>query len=314
MIGVVILGERGYIGSNLSQKLRSDGFETYSVMMGESRSNIFFELHQNACGSVVVHLASPNEKSPLPRMNETHSAVVEYYSGFEESLAKSRASKLIYISTARVYDGSDQLVVTATTPIFPLSAYANWHAVSEGVLERICRNQGIAFSVVRLSNVFGGSLESQRSRSGIVPVTFYQELLNSQKVTVRSGRHQRRDFVHIDHVADHIVAVISRPLGEVTVCASGVSQRVFDIAMDCAAAFGRQVSKSAKVIVGDSQTPQLQKFQPFLEDREVVAKLRLNHEEFFAGSCCLAESIWPPGGGQIKGRNPHGCRVSSISR
>ncbi len=109
----------------------------------------------------------------------------------------------ILISTAgALFDGTFE--ITVRSPYCPKNFYGATKAAEEMVLEKLVKMRGGAFSVIRLTNVFGRY--SDKKKSAIH--AFTRAAIAGDTVTLNGDGRQTRDFVYAGDVG-HGVAVLS---------------------------------------------------------------------------------------------------------
>jgi UDP-glucose 4-epimerase len=148
-----------------------------------------------------------------------------------------RGVPVAFASSLAVVGSPEQLPVTEFTPARPTHAYARQKADGEAALRRIAEDHKVAGAVLRMSNVYGGyTAEGRRVQKGNVLHLFAMQAVADGHLKINAPGTQRRDFVHIDDVVDHWVAVAellaARGGDEMTTynVASGESHSVLELA------------------------------------------------------------------------------------
>jgi dTDP-L-rhamnose 4-epimerase len=120
-------------------------------------------------------------------------------------------------------DHAGNLLEPLATPETKRPALASVYALTKYTQERLTLLLADAYGMegcaLRLFNVFGPGQALSNPYTGVLAI-FASRLLNGQRPLVFEDGRQRRDFVHVEDVADAFVAALERP---------GVSGRAFNI-------------------------------------------------------------------------------------
>jgi UDP-glucose 4-epimerase len=198
---VLITGSRGFIGSHLVNRLRSQGipFRTLDCDITSPRARREVERLQP---DVIIHLAaqvSVSESVRDPVLDCITNAV---------GTVNILCGRMVYTSSCSVYGEAD-IPTCETTPIRPLSPYACAKASAEHyVLMR-------GGCVLRLSNVYGPGCR------GIIG--------NLDKGVIYGSGEQIRDFVHVDDVVEALIRAATMEVSGVFNIGTGVDTRIRDL-------------------------------------------------------------------------------------
>ena len=135
----------------------------------------------------------------------------------------------ILISTAgALFDGTQEISIS--TPYCPKNFYGASKAAEEMVLEKLVDLQGAAFSVVRLTNVYG--VHSVKKKSAIH--AFTRAIISGETVTINGDGKQSRDFIFAGDVGFGVATQANRyrlgaTVNRVNMLGSGVSTTLWDI-------------------------------------------------------------------------------------
>jgi len=235
---VLITGGAGYIGSTICCALEDKGHTPVildSLVMGRleyTRNRIFykgdicdnnlldqiFEDHKDI--ECVIHCAAlivvpDSMKDPYEYYKENVNKSIGLFKKLEELGCK----KIVFSSSASVYDDVDDFEVKEDSPLNPRSPYARSKYMIEMVLEDYCRAYGIKGISLRYFNVIGA--EPQMRTGGYLksPSHVLAKLLNVAngiedvfKVTgvnwpTRDGSGLR-DYIHVWDLAQaHVCAL-----------------------------------------------------------------------------------------------------------
>jgi dTDP-L-rhamnose 4-epimerase len=120
------------------------------------------------------------------------------------------------------------------------------YALSKFDQERLALIMGRAYGIptvaLRLFNVYGPRQALSNPYTGVLAI-FAARLLNGRPPMLFEDGQQRRDFVSVYDVAEAFTLAMEREdaVGRVFNVASGESRRIIDVAVDVAAALGRQL-------------------------------------------------------------------------
>jgi dTDP-L-rhamnose 4-epimerase len=135
-------------------------------------------------------------------------------------------------------------LMPVATPETKRPALASVYAVNKFVQERlvltIAQAYGIVGIALRLFNVYGPGQALSNPYTGVLAI-FASRLLNGNRPSIFEDGEQRRDFVHVEDVANAFLLALDAPeiAGQVFNIGSGRSISISDIAKRLSAAMGR---------------------------------------------------------------------------
>lgn len=215
----LVTGGAGFIGSNMVDKLLSQGHEVVCIDNLSAESNDNFYWNENASNhkvdisekdqirglfegvDYVFHMAA--ESRIMNTIDNPVRAVETNSLGTAVVLQCSREAgckRLVYSSTSSVY-GKNSSPNKETQVPDCLNPYSS----SKYSGEMYCRNYyelfGLETVILRYFNVYGNR---QPERGQYAPVTaiFARQKRNGESLTVVGDGLQRRDFVNVDDVVD----------------------------------------------------------------------------------------------------------------
>jgi dTDP-L-rhamnose 4-epimerase len=141
-------------------------------------------------------------------------------------------------------DGCGIPLKPIATPESKRPSLASIYALTKYVQERmtllLTSAYGIEGCALRLFNVFGPGQALSNPYTGVLAI-FASRLLNGQRPLVFEDGRQRRDFVHVEDVANSFVAALEHPdaVGKVFNIGSGKNYSILEVAQRFATAMGR---------------------------------------------------------------------------
>lgn len=142
-------------------------------------------------------------------------------------------------------DAKGRPLIPAPTPEWKRPNLASVYALTKYVQERLTLTlapvYGMEGVALRLWNVYGPGQALSNPYTGVLAI-FAARLLNSNAPVIFEDGHQRRDFVHVEDIAQAFVLALEHPRapGEVYNIASGEDRSVRDVARLLAKAMNRE--------------------------------------------------------------------------
>ena len=151
------------------------------------------------------------------------------------------------LAPGRAWDPLDEtgcplvpLPTPETKPVDLASVYALTKYVQERLTLMLAAAYGMEGCALRLFNTFGPGQSLSNPYTGVLAI-FASRLLNHRRPMVFEDGLQRRDFVHVDDVADAFAAALKAPeaSGKVFNIGSGQSRSILEVAQLLATAMGK---------------------------------------------------------------------------
>ena len=141
-------------------------------------------------------------------------------------------------------DSKGRPLIPVSTPEWKQPTLSSVYALTKYVQERLtltlCPAYGMTGVALRLFNVFGSGQALSNPYTGVLAI-FASRLLNGERPIVFEDGGQRRDFVHVDDVANAFCLALDKPGidGETFNIGSGKHRSVKEIAEALSQAMGR---------------------------------------------------------------------------
>jgi UDP-glucose 4-epimerase len=219
---VLVTGAAGFIGSNLCDRLLSQGHEVVGYdnlstgqlrFLEQARSSGRFLLHEGdllesstleeamqGC-DIVFHLAANADiKDGLnhPERDLQQNTVATF--NVLEAMRQSSVKRIVFSSTGSVY-GECDIIPTPENAPFPIqtSLYAASKVAGEGLIQAYCEGYGFQAWIFRFVSIMG-----ERYSHGHV-FDFYKQLLKDpSKLTVLGNGKQRKSYLHVSDCIDAV--------------------------------------------------------------------------------------------------------------
>jgi UDP-glucose 4-epimerase len=242
---IIISGVAGFIGSNLAERLLSEGYQVLGIdnLAYGLKENIpqAVELHQlDIRGKdifplfqgvdMVFHLAAKNciadcQMDPVETAEINVSGTVNVF----EAARRAGVRKIVYAESSAIYEGSS-IYPTPEREEKPESFYAVSKLASMYFAKAYERFYRLKFTGLRYFCVYGPVQDYRRT---IPPVmsAFIIKILKGQRPVIYGTGEKRRDFVYVDDVNDfHLICIRDkRTDGRVLNIGSGINYSVREI-------------------------------------------------------------------------------------
>jgi nucleoside-diphosphate-sugar epimerase len=245
MMKVLITGVAGFIGSNLADRLLSEGYRVLGIdnlsygvreqipdgvefYQLDVRSREIYSIFPNV--DYVFHLAAKNciadcQADPFETADINVTGSVNLF----EAARRAKVKKVIYAESSALYEGSN-IFPTPETEVKAESFYAISKLSSKHFADAYCRFFGIATTALRYFCVYGPRQDYRRT---IPPVfsAFIIRLLRKETPVIFGDGFKRRDFIHIDDINDfHLLCMKDeRTTGRVFNLGSGLNYSINEI-------------------------------------------------------------------------------------
>lgn len=227
---IIITGGKGFLGKKLEKLLRSD-YEIFIFDKPEKdiTSSKDFE---NLSADCVVHLAAltrgKNQGDMLDVNVHGTLNVLEF--------CKSVGARFIFASSAAVY-GNKESPIQEETELNPVSFYGLTKLLGEKLCCFYKEKYGIPTTILRIFNLYG-----EGQQGGFVIQDIFSQL-EKEKIVLKNPL-PKRDFIHVEDVAESIRLSLERKADEIVNIGSGKSYSIREIAEKIAK--GKEILYSEK--------------------------------------------------------------------
>jgi len=238
----LVTGGAGFIGSNISRKLVSEGcfVRVLDNLLTGKKSNLaditdkidFIEADMGdekvarkamADIDVVLHQgALPSVPKSVDDPAATHRHCVDATFTLLLAARDAGIKRFVYAASSSAYGDTPTLPKVETMPVNPLSPYAVAKLVGEYYCAVFYKVFGLETISLRYFNVFGPYQDPTSQYAAAIPA-FVTAILKDESPTVFGDGRQSRDFTYIDNVveANLLAARVKHTAGEVINIACG---------------------------------------------------------------------------------------------
>jgi UDP-glucose 4-epimerase len=218
MAKVAVTGGAGFIGSNLSQKLISEGHEVTVIddlstglisNIDKSRS-IFHELSITETKELktvlrdcdtIFHLAA---RGSVPRSIKNPSATHDVNATGTVNIleaARETGAHVIFSSSSSVYGRNMQLPKNESMWLGPMTPYAASKLASEGYVQAYATSFNVPITLLRFFNVFGPRQRPDHEYAAVLPKWIWLAM-HEKPISVFGDGTSSRDFTYVETIVD----------------------------------------------------------------------------------------------------------------
>jgi nucleoside-diphosphate-sugar epimerase len=121
--------------------------------------------------------------------------------------------RIVFASSCSVYGHGEGTQLVETSPLHPVSLYAQCKADGEKSLLELGKATGLTVTALRFATVFG---LSRRMRFDLAVNVMTKNAYAEQRVVVEGGGKQWRPFVHVKDVSEAIARTLEQPAAKVS--------------------------------------------------------------------------------------------------
>jgi UDP-glucose 4-epimerase len=239
---VLVTGAAGFIGSNMVDRLLSDGhsvigFDNMSTgqqpFLESALAHPRFSFHQADLldrkslaeamqgADLVVHFAANADVrfgTDHPRKDLEQNTIVT--SNVLEAMREQGCKRIVFSSTGSVY-GEPEIFPTPETCPFPVqtSLYGASKLAAEGLIQAYCEGFGLRGYIFRFVSILG-----ERYSHGHV-FDFYRQLSeHPDRLHVLGDGHQRKSYLYVQDCIDAIFVALEKANGKVNIFNLGTDE------------------------------------------------------------------------------------------
>ncbi|MDP3882292.1 MAG: NAD-dependent epimerase/dehydratase family protein [Nanoarchaeota archaeon] len=211
----LVTGGAGFIGSQLVKRLIKEGHQVIvldNLSTGKAeripkkaifiRADIRDDLESILLKypiDIVFHLAAETSvRKSLMEPMENVDVNIQGSINLIDFCLKKKVKKIIFSSSAAVYDSSEKIPVEERARTNPINMYGITKLAIENYIKSVKETKGLEYVILRYSNVFGPG-QSASGEAGVITIFFNNALQNSQ-INIFGDGEQTRDFVYIEDV------------------------------------------------------------------------------------------------------------------
>jgi UDP-glucose 4-epimerase len=247
---VLVLGAKGFIGSNLTHFLLRRGVKVRAFDIQWDFSSWRLQINtglleivegsifdKNALSAALEGVStvfncisfSVPGTSPGSFLNEL-STTVPAMELLLSAMVKMKTARLFFFSSGgTVYGDTGQRPARETDPVQPSCSYALGKVVCEEMIRFYARINPLQYRILRVSNVYG-AVSVQRHSQGVVDV-FVESILRNKPLTVWGRPDNLRDYIFIDDVMDAVGALMDQEDSQFRIInvGTGIGSSVLDV-------------------------------------------------------------------------------------
>ncbi|MCI9178908.1 MAG: NAD-dependent epimerase/dehydratase family protein [Lachnospiraceae bacterium] len=224
-MNALILGAGGFIGTNLTQKLKN----LYKITAYDCNISALERLYKLTNGKINIIsgnlLNDSNLKKILQRQNIIYHLVsttipatsnknisqeicdnVEAMAKFLNVCSTCSVNKIVFLSSGgTIYGMQNSFPIQEDAKEYPISSYGVQKLMNEKLIYLYHFIYGLDYRIIRLSNPYG-PYQNPRGKQGIVTKTIYKAL-KGEEIEVFGDGSIIRDYLYIDDAIDAIVKI-----------------------------------------------------------------------------------------------------------
>lgn len=219
-----VLGGRGFIGRNLAEHLRAQGYEVLTpeptaLEAGKNYGHVMY----------CIGLTADFRQRPFDTMR-AHVGLLE------ETLRSIKFESFVYLSSTRLYSAADSTCEDAAIRVDPHNP-SDLYNISKLAGESLCLNSGLEnVRIARISNVAGYDPHSDNLLSSLIRDGF------SGQINLQASPDSAKDFIEIKQVVHVLEQIALRGKSGIYNVASGINTRYGALAEEIAKLTGSVLS------------------------------------------------------------------------
>ena len=224
MAKVAVTGGAGFIGSNLTHRLVSEGYDV--VVVDDLSTGLISNVDQEKCEFHQVSITDPKTlntalkgcetifhlaaRGSVPRSIKnpvaTHDVNATGTLNVLEA-ARTTGAHVIFSSSSSVYGRNVQLPKDESMWLGPMTPYAGSKLAAEGYVQAYAAAYGLPTTLLRFFNVFGPRQRPDHEYAAVLPKWIWLAMAG-QAIDVYGDGSASRDFTYVDTVLDIAVTAM----------------------------------------------------------------------------------------------------------
>lgn len=217
MAKAVVTGGAGFIGTQIGDALKADGYEVVSFDIKNGNDIQDLEQLKTACAGAdyVFHTAAlPRVQYSIEHPVETHNANITGTLNVLLAAKEAGVKKVIYSASSSAYGDSPVLPLVETLPANPKSPYGLQKYVGELYCRVFSQVYGLPTVSLRYFNVYGPGADPNGAYA-LVIAKFIKQRMEGKPMTITGDGTQTRDYTHVrDVVRANLLAAKSDAVGK----------------------------------------------------------------------------------------------------
>ncbi len=231
-VTALVTGGAGFIGSNLSKRLLSEGANVVVVddFSSGKRENLAFAENEDRFRLVeadirdfptlsrammgvdaVFHMAAlASVPASVADPQKAHEVNVTGSLNVLRAAQENGVKRVVVSGSAAVYGNGPELPKNENMRPEPESPYASNKIAMEYYAADFTRFFGVDTAILRYFNVFGPQQDPQSAYAAVIPI-FVTKLLKGERPVIFGDGEQTRDFVYIDDVVEANLKAAAAP-------------------------------------------------------------------------------------------------------
>lgn len=204
MVRVLITGNTGLVGKNLTERLR-DEFEVkglsrkegFDLLDQEKTANFINEFKPN----IVYHLAAnaAESRGQISPIDMTQRNLNIFLNVLVPSI-NAKVGKFIYTSSVAVY-GEAEVPYSEDDILKPKDVYGVNKMACEQILKILAKVHNLNYTIFRPHNIYGPGQDMSNPYKNVVAL-FMRNILEDKEITLFGEGKMRRAFSYVDDVVD----------------------------------------------------------------------------------------------------------------
>ena len=235
------------------------------------------ELNKNEKIEALIHTASINDK-----VSNSKSNAVQISLNITKKIIKKinlkRLKKIIYLSTAQIYGKNLIKKVSEKTIEKPINNYGKSRLATEKFLIKKARQSDFKITVVRISNVVGDPVFSNKQCLRLLPNDIKNQAKKFKSITLRSSGLQYRNFVSLKTTSEILLKLVNlRSEGTQIFNLGGVNTSVISFVKKFKIFFEKKYKKKIKLTIQSKEPRKVKKL--LFNDRKLRNILKFKRTE-----------------------------------